>query len=114
MEALSISLPWYSYRLQFKMTNIFVLLIDRVLLGALSWWIPTKRFRKSVFPFLIRMSVDANETETTASKCTLCLRYNSMLGMDFIGSEEMVIVEQPWLSVVATFPAALERRVYGS
>jgi hypothetical protein len=61
-----------------------------------------------------RSQSDANETETTASKCTLCLRYNSMLGMDFIGSEEMVIVEQPWLSVVATFPAALERRVYGS
>jgi hypothetical protein len=48
------------------------------------------------------------------SNCTLCLRYNSMLYMDFIQGNEMVIVEQPWLSVVATFPDALQRRVYGA
>jgi hypothetical protein len=37
-----------------------------------------------------------------------------MLYMDFIQGNEMVIVEQPWLSVVATFPDALQRRVYGN
>lgn len=46
--------------------------------------------------------------------CTICLRYNSMLYMDFIAKNEMLIVEQPWLSVVASFPEALERKVYGT
>lgn len=44
----------------------------------------------------------------------ICLRYNSMLHMDFIAENEMVVVEQPWLSVIATFPDALERKVYGT
>lgn len=34
--------------------------------------------------------------------------------MDFIADNEMVIVEQPWLSVIETFPAALERKIFGS
>jgi len=46
--------------------------------------------------------------------CTMCLRYNSMLYMDFVSDNEMVVVEQPWLNVVATFPDALQRRVYGT
>jgi hypothetical protein len=45
--------------------------------------------------------------------CTICLRYNSMLYLDFMSADEMVVVEQPWLSVVAGFPEALQRRVYG-
>jgi hypothetical protein len=48
------------------------------------------------------------------SSCTLCFRYNSMLYMDCIEDNEMVIVEQPWLNVVSTFPDALQRRVYGT
>lgn len=47
-------------------------------------------------------------------EATICLRYNSMLHMDFIDANEMVIVEQPWLNVIATFPPALERKLYGS
>jgi len=46
--------------------------------------------------------------------CTLCLRYNSMIHMDYVSEDELLVVEQPWLSVVASFPAALERRVYGT
>jgi hypothetical protein len=34
--------------------------------------------------------------------------------MDFIDKNEMVIIEQPWLDIVATFPDALQRTVYGS
>lgn len=37
-----------------------------------------------------------------------------MLFMDYIGDHELVIVEQPWLNVVATFPDALQRKVYGT
>jgi hypothetical protein len=36
-----------------------------------------------------------------------------MLYLDFVGPNQMVVVEQPWLRVVSTFPAALQRRVYG-
>lgn len=45
---------------------------------------------------------------------TICLRYTSVLHMDFIADNEMVIVEQPWLSVIETFPAALERKLFGT
>jgi hypothetical protein len=56
----------------------------------------------------------ATEELQIESTCTLCLRYNSMLHLDFISANEMVIVEQPWLTVVSTFPEALQRSVYGS
>lgn len=49
----------------------------------------------------------------SARHCTICLHYNSMLYLDFFGPKEMVVVEQPWLRVVSTFPEALQRRVYG-
>ena len=54
------------------------------------------------------------ESITNNGNCTICLRYNSMLYMDFIAKNEMLVVEQPWLNVVASFPEALERRVYGT
>lgn len=46
--------------------------------------------------------------------CTMCLRYNSMLCLDSVGGNELLVVEQPWLNVVATFPEALQRKVYAS
>lgn len=49
--------------------------------------------------------------ESTAS---LCFLYNSMLYLDFVDQSEMVIVEQPWISILETLPAALARRVYGT
>jgi U3 small nucleolar RNA-associated protein 4 len=57
------------------------------------------------------METDSGSEETS---CTMCLRYNSMLYLDFAAANEMVVVEQPWLSVVAAFPEALHRRVYGN
>jgi hypothetical protein len=48
-----------------------------------------------------------------ARACTICLQYNGMLYMDFMGEGEMVVVEQPWLEVVETLPEALQRRIYG-
>ena len=32
----------------------------------------------------------------------------------YIDANEMLVVEQPWLNVVRNFPAALERKVYGT
>lgn len=57
---------------------------------------------------------EATDEETKVVCCKLCLRYNSMLYLGYVESDEMLVVEQPWLSVVATFPEALQRRVYGS
>ena len=37
-----------------------------------------------------------------------------MLHLDFVDEREMVVVEQPWLNVVANFPEALQRRIYGA
>lgn len=54
------------------------------------------------------------EEEENITTCTMCLRYNSMLFMDFVDDHEMVVVEQPWMNVVATFPDALQRKVYGT
>ena len=58
-------------------------------------------------------SGDAAESETVTT-CVMCLQYNGLLFMDFVSRNEMVVVEQPWLDVVATFPDALQRRVYGT
>ena len=55
-----------------------------------------------------------NGNEAMPTACTMCLRYNSMLCMEFVSEHEMVVVEQPWLNVVATFPDALHRKVYGT
>mmetsp|Transcript_6655 Transcript_6655/g.19714 ORF Transcript_6655/g.19714 Transcript_6655/m.19714 type:complete len:325 (-) Transcript_6655:578-1552(-) len=44
---------------------------------------------------------------------TMCLRYAGVLFLDFMGEDEMVVVERPWMNVVKEFPGALERRVYG-
>ena len=44
----------------------------------------------------------------------MCFRYKGMLYLEFIEENEMVVVEQPWIDVVETLPAALSRRVYGT
>jgi hypothetical protein len=55
-----------------------------------------------------------SQPDEIKSTATVCLRYNSMLYMDFIDGSEMIIAEEPWLNIVATFPAAMARRVYGT
>jgi U3 small nucleolar RNA-associated protein 4 len=46
--------------------------------------------------------------------CSICLQYNGILYLNFVGQREMVVVEQPWLEVVETFPDAIQRSVYGT
>lgn len=53
------------------------------------------------------------DVNNTTPSCTICLHYNSMLYMDFIGPGQMAVVEQPWLKVISHFPEPLQRRVYG-
>jgi hypothetical protein len=45
---------------------------------------------------------------------TVCLRYSAVLFQDFVAENEMVIVEEPWMSVLGELPDALARRVYGT
>jgi hypothetical protein len=54
-----------------------------------------------------------SDFDSNSRNCTVCLHYNSMLHFDFLGNDEMVVVEQPWLRVIANFPEPLQRRVYG-
>lgn len=44
---------------------------------------------------------------------TVCLRYSGIIFQDFVDANEMVVVEQPWQSIVNTLPDALERQRYG-
>lgn len=60
------------------------------------------------------MASDAAGSDENGSTCTICSRYNGMLYMDFVQGDELVVVEQPWLDVVATLPDALHRKVYGT
>lgn len=48
------------------------------------------------------------------SQLALCLRYTSMLCLDYVEPNELLVVEQPWLSCVANFGESLHRKVYGS
>lgn len=59
-------------------------------------------------------NTDESMKSEFSSSCAMCLRYNSMLFMNCVRENEMVVVEQPWLNVVATFPGALQRKVYGT
>lgn len=57
---------------------------------------------------------DEKVKNDTIRNFTICLRYSGIIFHDFIGNNEMVVVEQPWMSVVDTLPNALERQRYGS
>jgi U3 small nucleolar RNA-associated protein 4 len=50
----------------------------------------------------------------TNSNFTVCLRYDCILFQEFVEDNEMVIVEQPWMSILEDLPDALSRRVYGT
>eukprot|EP00580_Thalassiosira_gravida_P009203 CAMPEP_0201635102 /NCGR_PEP_ID=MMETSP0493-20130528/7772_1 /ASSEMBLY_ACC=CAM_ASM_000838 /TAXON_ID=420259 /ORGANISM="Thalassiosira gravida, Strain GMp14c1" /LENGTH=188 /DNA_ID=CAMNT_0048107029 /DNA_START=197 /DNA_END=763 /DNA_ORIENTATION=+ len=56
----------------------------------------------------------SNLTRDTSTNFTICLRYSEILFQDFIAENEMVVVEQPWMSILEELPDALARRVYGT
>lgn len=57
---------------------------------------------------------DEDDEMDTSTSCTMCLLYTGILNIEFIGKSEMVVVEQPWLDIVASFPDPLQRHVYGT
>eukprot|EP00953_Heterococcus_sp_UTEX-ZZ885_P006746 4115-Heterococcus_DN1.PRE.2 len=44
----------------------------------------------------------------------LCLRFRPLLHVDFLGPNEMLIVECPWSKIVASMPDTLYRQRYGT
>eukprot|EP00977_Amphora_coffeiformis_P003458 scaffold638_cov168-Amphora_coffeaeformis.AAC.40 len=54
------------------------------------------------------------EESESGSTAKICYQYNSMVYLGFLSDAEMVVVEEPWINVWNTLPAALSRRVYGS
>jgi len=55
-----------------------------------------------------------NQTSCASTNFTICLRYSEMLFQDFLSDNEMIIVEEPWMSILEELPDALSRRVYGT
>jgi len=70
--------------------------------------VKAKRFKQEGYDKVQKM-----DQKKGMSNMTICLRYGGMLFLDFVGANEMVVVEQPWLSVVNSLPDALERKLYG-
>ena len=56
----------------------------------------------------------SHDAPVTNSNFTICLRYSEIMFQDFIAENEMVIVEEPWMSILEELPDALARRVYGT
>jgi len=61
-----------------------------------------------------REQPQSNFMDPNHANFTMCMRYNSVIHTDFISEQEMIIVEQPWLSVLAALPEVLERQIFGT
>lgn len=118
-----IRFQWYSNE-QHSLTSIFSLLCTQGSFGALVLINTDETFPTKCRTFPERhvrrrqhkkrkQSEDQN-SKSNSSCCTVCLRYNCMVFADFVDKGEMVVAEQPWLDVVATFPDALQRRIYAT
>lgn len=55
-----------------------------------------------------------SSSPNASTNFTICLRHSEILFQDFIAENEMVIVEEPWMSILEELPDALARRVYGT
>ena len=63
---------------------------------------------------VIPVPEEIHDEELISRSCTICSHYKNMLYTDFVSPKEMIVVEQPWSEIVETFPAALQRRIYGA
>lgn len=59
-------------------------------------------------------SAKKTNSDITSNNFTICLRYSEILFQDFVAENEMIIVEEPWMSILEDLPDALARRVYGT
>lgn len=96
---------------------------NKLIMGGHSWFCsidlnsPVPLHSKP-FPadhFLARnWRINSRARNDSNSNFTICLRYTGIIFQEFLGKDEMVIVEQPWLSIVSALPDALDRQRYGS
>mmetsp|Transcript_23727 Transcript_23727/g.51872 ORF Transcript_23727/g.51872 Transcript_23727/m.51872 type:complete len:496 (+) Transcript_23727:1160-2647(+) len=63
---------------------------------------------------LVKVPHEIHDQEVAARSCTICSHYKNILYMNFLGPKEMVVIEQPWVDIAETFPAALQRKIYGA
>jgi len=70
-----------------------------------------KKMRKQNTSDIITTSL--TEREKRRNNFTLCLKYSGILFMEFIDEDELLIVEQPWMSVLNALPDVLQRKRYG-
>ncbi len=61
-----------------------------------------------------RKKVKAPSYSVPNKNYTICVKYDSILQLEFVKEDELVIVEQPWLTVLNSLPDPLERRMYGT
>jgi U3 small nucleolar RNA-associated protein 4 len=59
-------------------------------------------------------SKEKAHSDASSNNFTICLRYSEILFQDFVAENEMVIVEEPWMSILEDLPDTLARRVYGT
>jgi U3 small nucleolar RNA-associated protein 4 len=83
-----------------------------------SRWLPEQHVRGRKRRRLYSVTNDptgdtTNKQTREETTVTVCVKYTGVLFMDYMSDHEMVLVEQPWLSVMASLPDALDRRVYG-
>jgi len=57
---------------------------------------------------------EVQDEELASRSCTICSHYKNILYTNVLGPKEMIVIEQPWLEIAETFPAALQRKIYGA
>lgn len=55
-----------------------------------------------------------SKAKSTTNNFTICLNYCEIQFQDYLSENEMIVVEEPWTSVLEELPDALARRVYGT
>ena len=63
---------------------------------------------------LVKVPHKIHDQELAARSCTICSHYKNILYTNFLGPKEMVVIEQPWVDIAETLPAALQRKIYGA
>ena len=61
------------------------------------------------------LSTGSNGDMSISSKdanFVICLRYNAMLFLDFLGSNEMIVVEKPWAPIFESLPDPLVSKTF--
>lgn len=70
-----------------------------------------KRLKRNHTPLL---SLESELDESKSLNFKICMKYTGIIFMDFLDDNELLIVEQPALSILDALPDAPQRRRYGT